>query len=107
MEVLSEITEAENKSDELVEKARQKAEQMIKDADISSRETMDEKKDQIERKNIEKIEKLKKQIEEKKNKKLEEVKITVADIKKKATSKNKKAVDYIYNEFLKTVNKND
>ena len=104
--VLNDIIESEKKIDESTENAHKKAKQMIIDAEIISRETIEKRKKQIAEEDSKKLENLEKNLEKIKTKKLEEAKKGVTEIKKHANKTSKKAVDYIYEEFLKTIKEN-
>ena len=104
--ILKDIIESEKKIDESTENAHKKAKQMIIDAEIRSKVTIEKRKKRISGADLIKIENLKKNLEKLKVKKLEDAKKTVTEIKKHANKTSKKAIDYVYEEFLKTIKEN-
>ena len=101
MDALRDILASEDKIDESIEKAKIEAEKLITNTEISSRNLIEKKKEELGEKLKVKTGKLKKNLEEKRNKKIEGAKKEAVKIKKKAQNASKKAVDFIYDEFLK------
>jgi vacuolar-type H+-ATPase subunit H len=98
--VLQDILEAEKNLDSRIERAKKKADLLVREAEISSKEALEKRKIQLALSHKENMDSFRKLLEEKKGKKLEEARKMVAAIEKSAGKNKEKAVELIYKKFL-------
>ena len=105
--ILQEILDAERKIDDIIEKARKKADRVVHDAQASSKASIEKRKALLENSHQEKIDAVRKQLEEKKRKKIEETRKAVTAIEKNSEKNQEKAVQHICREFLNGILEHD
>ncbi len=105
--VLQQILSAERQMEDSIEGAKNKAERMIRDAEIYTRETTEKKKESLLKERQESLEEAQKKLEHERKKKAEGAKKAVAEMTKKAEKNSADAIEYVYREFLRAVEDHD
>ena len=103
MQVLQDITEAEKRSDERIESAKKKAEQILKDAELSGRAVLEQKQREMAAHREQQLAMIRKKLQDDREQSQKEGKQEAKDLRAKASKNMDLAVDILYKEFISQV----